>query len=126
MPTITLLFAGVLGLISIWLAVGVGRARGQHEVNIGDGGSPEMLEAIRRHANFTEFVPLALILMGLLEMNGVHTYAVYSFGAVLTIARICHPLGLGEGKPLPLRAAGAGLTILLTLVMSIWAIVVYF
>ncbi len=127
MSAITLLYAGILGLISIVLAVGVGNQRGKSGISIGLGDSDELLVASRRHGNFTEFVPLALILMGLLEMNGVGAMTTHIFGATLVIARICHPLGLRKDVMThPLRAIGAGGTILLTVVMSIWAIVLFF
>jgi uncharacterized membrane protein YecN with MAPEG domain len=127
MASITLLYAGVLGLISIVLAFGVGSKRGSSGVSIGLGDSEELLVANRRHGNFTEYVPLALILMGLLEMNGVGAMTTHIFGATLVICRICHPLGLRvDVMTHPLRAIGAGGTALLTVVMSIWAIVLFF
>lgn len=127
MATITLLYAGILGLISIVLAFGVGSQRGATGVSIGLSDSDELLVANRRHGNFTEYVPLALILMGLLEMNGVGGMTIHVFGAVLVICRICHPLGLRtDVMTHPLRAIGAGGTALLTVVMSIWAIVAFF
>ena len=127
MATITLLYAGILGLISIVLAFGVGSQRGATGVSIGLGDSEELLVANRRHGNFTEYVPLALILMGLLEMNGVSNMTIHIFGAILVISRICHPLGLrADVMTHPLRAVGAGGTALLTVVMSVWAIVMFF
>jgi uncharacterized membrane protein YecN with MAPEG domain len=74
-----------------------------------------------------EYVPLGLILMALLELNGVSTIAIHSFGLILVIARVCHPLGLKVGVDThPLRAVGAIGTVLVTVVMSVWAIVAYF
>ena len=127
MPTVTMLYAGILGLMSIILAFGVGTKRGATGISVGLGEDPELLVANRRHGNFTEFVPLALILMGLLELNGVSAFTTHVFGATLVIARICHPLGLkADVMTHPLRAIGAGVTALLTVVMSIWAIVLFF
>ena len=127
MTIITLLYAGILGLISIVLAFGVGSKRGATGISVGLGDSDELLIANRRHGNFVEYVPLALILMGLLEMNGVSAMTIHIFGAILVIARICHPLGLRiDVATHPLRAIGAGGTALLTVVMSVWAIVIFF
>ena len=94
MPTVTLLWAGVLGIMSIAVAFPVGSLRGKLGVSIGDGGDQNLLLALRRHGNFTEFVPLALILMGLLEMNGLSAMTMHIFGAILVVARICHAIGL--------------------------------
>ena len=126
MPTITLLYAGILGIMSIVLSSFPGIMRGKLGVSIGDGGDPELLLRIRRHGNFTEFVPLALILMGLLEMNGVGSTTAHVFGIVLVLARIAHAVGLKADTPAtPLRGIGAGATALLTVVMSVWAIVLF-
>ncbi len=56
---ITALYAGILAVV---LGFRVGRQRLKNEVSLLHGESPELLEEIRRHANFTEAVPLALIL----------------------------------------------------------------
>ena len=64
MPVVTMLYAGLLGLMAVAVAVPAGRLRGQTGVSIGDGGNAELLLAIRRHGNFAEWVPLALILIG--------------------------------------------------------------
>lgn len=127
MPTITLLYAGLLGLMNIGVAFPAGRLRGKTGVSVGDGGNADLLVAMRRHGNFSEFVPLALILIGLLEMNGVSATAIYTFGALLVVFRLCHAFGLkADSISDPLRGIGAGGTALLTAVMSIWAIVAFF
>lgn len=124
MPTVTLFYAGILGLISIALAFRPGTMRGKVGVSVGDGGNPELLLAMRRHANFTEFVPMAVILLALLELNGLSLLAIHIFGGVLVAARILHATGLKlDDMSTPGRALGAGGTALVTVFMSIWAIV---
>jgi uncharacterized protein len=125
MPTITALYAGILGLISMGVAFPAGRLRGQANVSIGDGGRKDLLLAMRRHANFVEYVPLALILIGLLELNQVRHGAIHALGAVLVVARLSHAVGINADRmKTPGRFIGASLTLLVTLVSSIWAIVV--
>ena len=127
MPTITLLYAGILGIMSITLSSGPGLLRGKLGVSVGDGGHEDLLVAIRRHGNFTEFVPMAIILMALLEMNGLSNLTIHIFGAILVTARILHATGLkAEDISTVGRGLGAGGTALLTVVMSIWAIVEFF
>ena len=122
--SVTALYAGLLGLMSIVLALGAGRLRGSTKISVGDGGDPDLLLAMRRHGNFTEYVPLALILIGILEVNGVSTVALHALGAGLLATRIAHATGLRvdtmEGVG---RAAGAVGTMLVILVASIWSIV---
>jgi hypothetical protein len=127
MPIITTLYAGLLGLMSIAIAYKAGSMRGKSGISLGHGDNKELLLAMRRHANFAEFVPMALIIIALLEMNGVPKLAVHAMGASLVLFRACHAIGIGAdnlaGKG---RYVGAAGTALLTVVISIWAIVAYF
>ena len=95
--------------------------------SIGDGGSKEMLLSMRRHANFVEYVPLALLLIALLEMNGVSPTVIHTLGAALVFCRISHAFGLRADKMVTLgRFIGHAGTFFITLIASVWAIVVYF
>jgi uncharacterized membrane protein YecN with MAPEG domain len=126
LPVITALYAGLLGLLSIAIAIQAGRARGQTGISIGDGANPEMIVAMRRHANFVEFVPLALVLIGLLEMKGVSATAIHARGGGLFFARVCHAIGFRvERANHPLRTVGALGSTLVMLAASIWSLVVF-
>ena len=120
---ITAIYAGLLGLIALVLGIGSGRLRAKTGVSLGDGGNPEQLLATRRHANFAEWVPMALILLLVLELNGAPGVAIHTMGAALVLARIAHPLGLqAESMGGVGRAVGALTTALIVLVSAIWAI----
>ena len=127
MPTITLLYAGILGLMSITISAMAGSLRGKTGISIGDGGNQDLLLAMRRHANFVEYVPLALIIIVLLEASGVSGTAIHALAGSLVVTRACHAFGLqadtmqGVG-----RLIGAAGTALVTVVASIWSIVAYF
>jgi len=123
-PNIALLYAGILGLMNIVLAVLAGRLRGSTGISVGDGGNSELTVAMRRHGNFSEFVPLALILLVLLEIAGVASTAIYVLGGLLVLARVCHAIGIkANSMQNSLRIVGAAVTALLSVVMSVWAIV---
>jgi uncharacterized membrane protein YecN with MAPEG domain len=127
MLPITAIYAGLLGLLAIVLGAGSGLLRLKTGVSLGDGGEARQLVAVRRHGNFIEWVPIALVLIAILELNGVSSTALHGLGGALLLARIAHPLGLradslsGAG-----RAIGAGLTTLVVLVASIWCLVTAF
>lgn len=126
MPVITLLYAGLLALISLVLSYQVGSMRGKTGISIGDGGNSDMLLAMRKQANFVEYVPMLLILIGLLEANGTGPLALHIMGASLVVSRIAHPLGLRADTMQGIgRVIGAAGTALLTLIASIWAIVIF-
>ena len=126
-PATTALYAGILGLMAIALAFPAGAIRGKKKISIGDGGDMELLLAIRRHGNFTEWVPLTLILIGLLEVGGVSTTAIHALGAGLVVSRISHAAALKadtiEGIG---RIVGAGGTTVVLAVASVWSIVLFF
>ena len=125
MPTITALYAGLLGLLSMVIAFKAGSMRGRKNIPLGDGGDRELLLAMRRQANFIEYVPLALILIGLLELNHVRPVALHALGAALVVARVCHAVGMKpDTMKVPGRFIGASLTALVLVVASVWAIVV--
>jgi uncharacterized membrane protein YecN with MAPEG domain len=119
---ITAVAAAILGLIYLVLTVQVIRARGTTKASLGDGSggliaagqehTAPLLVASRSHANFAEYVPLCLILIGLTELNGTRTWVVQLLAALLVIGRVIHPLGMGRKIPNPFRAGGLVLTVL--------------
>lgn len=125
---ITALYAGILGLMAIVLGALSGFIRGRTGVSLGaDSSNPEQLLAFRRHGNFTEWAPIFLILLGVLEANGSSATTVHALGAVFVVARILHATGLrSEDTGGPGRALGAGGSALIVLVASILAIVSFF
>lgn len=127
MPHITILYAGLLGLLSLVLSALSGLLRGKVGASIGDGGSKEMLLSMRRHTNFVEYVPLALLLIALLEMNGVSSTAIHILGAALVVCRIAHAVGIRADTMNTVgRFIGHAGTFFITLIASVWAVVVYF
>lgn len=126
MPVITALYAGILGLMAIAIAFAAGQMRGRSGISLGDGGNPELLLAMRRHSNFIEFVPLCLILIGLLEMNGAPPGAIHALGAGLVVFRASHALGMKVEPGGAARTVGAAGSTLVLAVASIWAIVLFF
>jgi len=123
-PQITLIIAAALGLLNVWLGVRVMRGRASHKVSLGHGNVPEMEARTRAHANFNEYVPIALILMGLIEMNIGTSRWLWGIGALLVVARVLHPFGLDRPAPNPYRMLGAGLTLVSLLLLVGWAIAI--
>ncbi|MFU8864593.1 MAG: MAPEG family protein [Rhodobacterales bacterium] len=112
-PAITSLYAGILALVYLVISGWVVRVRMQQKVFAGDKGDPVMMNAMRVHANFAEYVPLALVLILLAEMQGAPALALHLLGGGLVLSRVMHALGMAAQphKP-PLRGGGALLTFL--------------
>ena len=127
-PVITALCAGILGIVACVLAGHVGSYRGVAKVTIGDGGNEELICRMRKQGNFTEYVPLALLILALLEMSGsAGNMAIAIMGAALVISRILHPLGLKpDGSPTMFRMIGMLGTLPVMLISSIWLIYDHF
>jgi hypothetical protein len=77
---ITALYAGIMGLILFALDFHVGGMRGRKKISVYDAGDREMAIAVRRQGNFIEHVPLALILLGVLEASGASALGLHLLG----------------------------------------------
>ncbi|GGA69266.1 glutathione S-transferase [Arenimonas soli] len=121
---ITLLYAALCTLFILGLAIRVMLARGRLKVGLGDGGHGELNRRVRAHSNAVEYVPLALILLGGMELNGYPDWLVHTFGATLVVSRLLHAWGLAvsEGRSAG-RFWGTLLTLLLMVAMCVMAIV---
>lgn len=93
---ITGLYASILALFFIYLAAQVIRLRLKHQVGIGDGNIPDLHQAIRVHANFAEYIPLAIILLLVAEFNQLNGWIIHLFGMAIVLSRVLHMIGLSK------------------------------
>lgn len=101
------------------LAVRVMRLRMTRHVGLGAGGDAVLERAIRVHGNAIEYVPLALVMLVALALEGLSPVWLHVFGISLLLARVLHALGLSRVPGVsPGRATGAGLTVLVMLAMA--------
>jgi len=91
---VTALYAGLNAIIMLGLAALVVAQRYRTRIGLGDGGEGRLRQAIRAHANNAEYVPMALILIGVLELMSAPLALLHLLGAALTVGRIAHPIGL--------------------------------
>ncbi len=63
----------------------------------GDGDNIKLRSAIRAHANFTEYVPIIVLMVAMLEMSGMSALRVHLLMGALLVARLLHPLGMYVG-----------------------------
>jgi uncharacterized membrane protein YecN with MAPEG domain len=101
LPKITLFYAALHALLLAGLSLWIVQRRHAAQVGLGDGGDKVLSRRIRVQANFVEYVPLALLLLALLELSGLQAYAVWLLGGVLLLARLLHAFGLGRRPARP-------------------------
>ncbi len=87
---LTLTYAPMLALIFCVLALLVVIQRRRTNVPYGDGDNPVLRGAVRAHGNFAEYVPIAIILLALLEYTGFNELLLNGLYILLILARISH------------------------------------
>ena len=117
---VTPLYAGLLALLFLYLSFCVIRLRRTVLVGVGDGGDERLQRAIRVHGNFAEYVPFALLLIGMAELDGIGGVWVHILGAMLLAGRALHAYGVSKPKEdLRIRIAGMVMTFSVLLVGAI-------
>ncbi len=115
---ITSIYASLAALLIVRLSLAVIKLRRKNRVSVGDGGNEQLQLAIRTHANAVEYIPITLLLLLTLELNGAPTVLIHILGATLLIGRILHSMGLPE-KDLSKRVLGMQITIYLLIGLAI-------
>ena len=120
MIPVTVLYAGIFGLMSVALANLVLYARVRPGQPAWRGSA-----TMRVQANFVENVPLALIVMLAVEQTGVAPAVIHAFGISLVALRLLHVWGLDRAPGADVnypRLVGAQGTFLWLSVMSVTAV----
>lgn len=120
---VTPLYAGLLALFYLVLSARVVQLRGPGGPSLGDGGNPVLLRRIRAHANFAEYTPFILLMIGFLELSGFPPHVLHGLGIILLLARLLHGYALSFTESFRFgRFWGAALTFLLLLVCGVLCI----
>ena len=116
---VTPLYASLLVLWFVVLSARVVNIR-RRGIIFGDNGDVAVTRVVRAHANFAEYVPLALLLMGFLEVSRFSIYILHALGLTLLIARLFHGLALSFGWQMRSgRVAGSALTFIVLLIEAL-------
>jgi uncharacterized membrane protein YecN with MAPEG domain len=111
--TATPIYAGLLGLLFLALSLNVIRTRRDKKISLGDGGDALLQRRMRAQGNFAEYVPIALILIALLEWSGVYPPVIHLLGLALLIARLMHGYALSSLTLRPVfRTGGVLITVI--------------
>ncbi|MDW1924729.1 MULTISPECIES: MAPEG family protein [Vibrio] len=111
---ITALYANILAILIIWLAVQVIKQRRLNQIAYADGGVEALQVARSAQSNATEYIPITLILMALLEFNSAYPTWMHLTGIIFVIGRVIHAKGILK-KDLKKRIRGMQVTFLVIL-----------
>lgn len=104
--TTTLSMAAAAAIINLWLGIRCGQVRAKAKVIHGDGGNALLMQRMRAHSNFIENTPLAVILVGLIELAGRGGAWLAPVAGLFILGRVAH--GIGMDKPGANLARGFG------------------
>ena len=119
-------YAAILGLMLVYLSVIVIKQRRRAKVSIGDGDKLALRKAIAVHNNFSQYVPLTLLLIAFVELNHASTYLVHGLCLCLLVARVTHAYGLGQPvQIMKLRQLGVLLTFGVIVIAALYLLGLY-
>jgi uncharacterized membrane protein YecN with MAPEG domain len=119
---ITLTIAGAAALLNLWLGARVSQLRWRHKVALGTGGKEIVEKRMRAHANFVEYAPFFLILLGLVELaRGSQTW-LWAVAIAFVLGRLAHAFGMDRPAPNALRISGMLLTWAALLILAVYAL----
>lgn len=113
------IYASIFTLIIVGLSLKVINNRRKYKVSVGDGGVEELRIAMATQSNAVEYLPIGLLLLLALELNGAGAWLVHGFGVLLIAGRYFHYKGM-FARRLRLRVLGMKITLfsLLTLAFA--------
>ncbi len=117
--TLTAFYAGLTGLLYLYLSIHVIKQRIVLHQGLGDGGDDTLNRRIRAHGNFNEYAPLTLILIAGFEAMGAPALFVHLAGIVLVASRAMHAYGMQGGDKEWGRKYGILSTFALLLALSV-------
>jgi len=116
---ITALYASLLALLLILLALVTVKLRRSLRIGMGDGGNRDLQRAIRAHGNASEYIPLFVILLAAYELNHGSVMALHALGGAFFLSRVLHAWGLySSGGTSPGRFMGTAGTLVALLALA--------
>lgn len=98
MPYVSALYVALATVLVVALAYRVARFRMFRRIGLGYAEDRQLEQRIRAHGNAVEYLPLALIELVALELQGWAPWIVHVCGAVLIVARLLHAWGLSRSR----------------------------
>jgi len=120
---VTAMTAALLALLLIFLAMQVIKERLRTQTSFGASEDERMKMTRGAHSNLAEHAPLALIMLGVLELAAANHTALMVIAAIFLFARGLHAFGMfrhqSAGQP-KFRQVGVVITWLTMAAMALW------
>jgi uncharacterized membrane protein YecN with MAPEG domain len=101
--TSTVAAAAAIALVALSISVSIRRIKAG--VRLGFGDDAALMRRIRAQGNYTEYVPLALVLLALAEYRNASTVLLLTIAGLLVVGRSLHFIGITTGRT-AIRAPG--------------------
>ena len=123
--TVVPIFSSFFAVLFVLLSINVIKERRRHKVGIGTGRNRSVERAMRVHANFAEYVPFALLLIALLELNKANSLLLIGLCSVLLVGRLVHAFGVSmENERFAYRVSGMVMTFTVILIAAVANLVI--
>ncbi len=121
-------YAAVLAAMFVAFSIRVIALRRSSKLPLGFQGDIALERRVRVQGNFSEYVPLALLLMAFVELRGSTPWLLHAMGVVLIAGRLSHAYGVSQiEESFAFRVSGMAMTftVILTaaiaiLVQTVW------
>ena len=123
---VTPLYAASIALLFVALSIRTLRLRRRFQVAIGPGEEPLLIRAMRVHANFAEYAPIALLLMLFVELLTRNATLVHALGVLLLAGRALHAYGVSQVREnFRYRVSGMALTFTVIISAAVILLAIY-
>jgi uncharacterized membrane protein YecN with MAPEG domain len=121
-------YAAALAAMFVVVSIRVIALRRSSKLPLGFQGDIALERRVRVQGNFSEYVPIALLLMAFVELRGSAPWLLHAMGLVLVAGRLSHAYGVSQAKEsFAFRVSGMAMTftVILTagmaiLVQAVW------
>jgi uncharacterized membrane protein YecN with MAPEG domain len=121
------LYASLLAFFYVYLSARTIGVRRKAQISIGDGGDEAMLRAMRVHANFSEYAPITLVLLAMMDIQGRQIWLLHALGVLFLVARLSHVYGISSAQaPGKFRVGGMVGTFATLTISACWLLNAYF
>lgn len=105
-------YAAVACCLQVTLSLRVITLRRALKIALGDDGDERLQRAVRAQANCAEYLPLALLLLALLELGGGAAWWIHGLSVTLLLGRLLHAVGVSQTREdFRLRVSGMALNL---------------